>query len=204
MSIRHGLLALLEAGPRHGSRLRAEFEEHTGGAWPLSIGLVCSTLGLLERDGLVAREGVDEAGRVTYALTEAGRGELWSWYTRPVERAGPPREELALKLVLSVAAPGVDVREVVDVQRRHLSEALHGYVRQRAEILAGRPERPEEVARLLVLEQLICDAEAESRWLEHCAARLLRLRPPQEHGRLPHDADSARTVDHLPQGAPRR
>ncbi|WP_306184665.1 PadR family transcriptional regulator [Streptomyces sp. MK5] len=204
MSLRHGLLALLEAGPRHGSQLRAVFEEHTGGAWPLSLGRVCTTLGLLERDGLVAREGVDGAGRVTYALTRAGRTELRSWYARPMELAGPPREELALKLVLADAAPEVEVREVVDVQRRHVSEALHDYVRQRAELLARRPGRPGEVARLLVLEQLICHAEAESRWLEHCAARLLRLHPPQEPGRPARNADGAHTVDHLPQGAPRR
>ncbi|MFI2641508.1 PadR family transcriptional regulator [Streptomyces sp. NPDC018610] len=175
MSIRHGLLALLEAGPRNGSRLRADFEARTGAAWPLDPGRVCVALGCLERDGWVARQGVDEAGRVMYALTAAGRAELRSWYVRPVPRTGPPRDELAVKLVLAVTAPGVDVREVVDVQRRHASEALQDYVRQRAEVLAEGPGRPEEVARLLVLEQRICHAEAESRWLDHCAARLLRL-----------------------------
>lgn len=195
MWIRHGLLALLEAGPRHGSRLRTEFEERTGAAWPLSLGRVRSALGHLERDGLVVREGVDGAGRVRYALTEAGRTELRAWYARPVERAGPPREELALKLVLAVAAPGVDVREVVDAQRRYVSEALHDYVRQRAEVLAIPPARPEEVARLLLLEQLICHAEAESRWLEHCAVRLPRLHPPGS-------ADGAEAVDRPPRGAP--
>ncbi|MFF8591768.1 PadR family transcriptional regulator [Streptomyces sp. NPDC015220] len=179
MSIRHGLLALLEAGPRHGSWIRTEFEARTGAAWPLDPGRVSATLGGLERDGLVAREGVDAAGRVMYALTEEGRAELRAWFVRPVERTAPPRDELAVKLVLAVAAPGVDVREVVEAQRRHVSGALQDYVRQRAEVLAARPGRPEEVARLLVLEQRICHAEAESRWLDHCAARLLRLHLPE-------------------------
>ncbi|EPD56133.1 PadR family transcriptional regulator [Streptomyces sp. HGB0020] len=176
MSIRHGLLALLEQGPRYGSRLRTEFEERTGGSWPLNIGQVYTTLGRLERDGMVVHNGEDEAGRALYALTRTGRTELQDWFTRPVERTSPPRDELAIKLALAVGAPAVDVRRVVEAQRRHVADALHVYVRQRARALAGTPGHPDEVARLLVLEQLICHAEAEIRWLDHCEARLLRLR----------------------------
>ncbi|MFJ2718775.1 PadR family transcriptional regulator [Streptomyces sp. NPDC087437] len=179
MAIRHGLLALLADGPRHGSRLRAEFEARTGAVRPLHIGRVCAALGRLEHEGLVTREGVDGAGRVVYALAQAGRAELRAWYARPVERTDPPCDELAIKLVLAVAAPGVDVREVVEVQRRHVSESLHDYVRRRAEVLAGSLRGPGEVARLLVVERLICCAEAESRWLDHCEARLLRLDLPR-------------------------
>jgi len=179
MSIRHGLLVLLERGPRYGSRLRTEFEARTGGTWPLNIGQVYTTLGRLERDGMVAQDGEDAAGRVLYSLTEAGRAELRAWFARPVERAGPPRDELAIKLALAVGAPGVDVRKVVEAQRRHVAEALHEYVRQRAQALAEAPGHPDEVARLLVLEQLICHAEAEIRWLDHCEARLLRLTGPR-------------------------
>ncbi|MGX4691045.1 PadR family transcriptional regulator [Streptomyces sp. JNUCC 63] len=175
MSIHHGLLALLEDGPRHGSRLRTEFAARTGSARPPGIGRVCAALGRLERDGMVAHEGVDEAGRVLYALTEAGRAELRAWYARPVERAGPPRDELAIKLVLAVGTPGVDVRQILEAQRRRVSETLHDYVRQRAEALSHHPESPDEVARLLLLEQQVCHAEAEARWLDHCEARLLRL-----------------------------
>ncbi|MEV0174364.1 PadR family transcriptional regulator [Streptomyces sp. NPDC050803] len=175
MSIRHGLLALLERGPRYGSRLRTEFEARTGGAWPLNIGQVYTTLGRLERDGMVAQEGVDAAGRTLYALTGTGREELRDWFARPVERADPPRDELAIKLVLALATPGVDVREVVEAQRRHVTEALHDHVRRRAEALARAHEDPDGMARLLVLEQLVFHAEAEVRWLDHCATRLLRL-----------------------------
>ncbi|MBT2673609.1 PadR family transcriptional regulator [Streptomyces sp. SD31] len=175
MSIRHGLLALLEPGPRYGTRLRTEFEARTGGTWPLNIGQVHTTLGLLERDGMVVQDGVDEAGRVLYALTGAGRAELRAWFARPVERASPPRDELAIKLVMAAGAPGVDVREVVGAQRRHVAQALHDCVRRRAESLARAHEHPDEMARLLVLEQLVFHAEAESRWLDICEARLLRL-----------------------------
>ena len=60
MSIRQGLLALLEEGPRYGYQLRAEFEARTGATWPLNVGQVYSTLARLERAGLVAP--LDAAG----------------------------------------------------------------------------------------------------------------------------------------------
>ncbi len=40
MSVKHGLLALLERGPMHGYQLRVAFEESTGGTWPLNAGQV--------------------------------------------------------------------------------------------------------------------------------------------------------------------
>ncbi|MEU3253050.1 PadR family transcriptional regulator [Streptomyces sp. NPDC006997] len=175
MSIRHGLLALLEPGPRYGSQLRTEFETRTAESWPLNIGQVYTTLGRLERDGMVVQKGVDEARRVRYALTDAGRAELRAWYTRPVQRATPPRDELAIKLVMAAGTPGVDVRQIVRTQRRHVAGALQACLGERARALAvAESGNPEAVARLLVLEQRVCHAEAELRWLDHCETRLLR------------------------------
>ncbi|MFS8200255.1 PadR family transcriptional regulator [Streptomyces sp. CWNU-52B] len=175
MSIRHGLLALLERGPRYGSRLRTEFEARTGSAWPLNIGQVYTTLARLERDGLVVQQGTDDAGHVLYALTDDGRTELRTWLIRPVERSNPPRDELAIKLAMAVGVPGADVRAIVEAQRRYLAEAVHTYTRLRARALAAGPAHRDEVAQLLVLEHLIFRTEAEIRWLDHCEARLLRL-----------------------------
>ncbi|OIJ69542.1 PadR family transcriptional regulator [Streptomyces mangrovisoli] len=175
MSTRHGLLALLEQGPRPGSRLRSDFAARTGGLWPLTAGQVNTALVRLERDGMVVQQAADEAGRALYALTDTGRAELYDWFGRSVERSGPLRDGLVIKLVLAVTAAGADVREVVEAQRRHVSQALQDRLRQRAQVLAALSGRPEEMARLLVLEQLVCRAEADLRWLDHCEARVLRL-----------------------------
>ena len=64
MTVRNALLALLEQGPLYGYQLRSEFEERTGGTWPLNVGQVYTTLARLERDGLV--EGT---GRTTTAMS---------------------------------------------------------------------------------------------------------------------------------------
>ena len=76
MSIRQGLLALLEQGPMYGYQLRAEFESRTGATWPLNVGQVYTTLGRLERDGLVEPAGDDGEGHAVYRITDGrpGRG----------------------------------------------------------------------------------------------------------------------------------
>lgn len=184
MSIRHGLLALLERGPRYGSQLRSEFESRTGSTWPLNVGQVYTTLARLERDGLVAPDGEDAAGHTLYAITDDGRTELREWYERPVDRTNPPRDELSIKLAMAVGAPGVDIRAVIQSQRRATIKAMQDYTRLKATALAavesGQARERDDLAWLLVLEQLIFQTEAEARWLDHCESRLVRLSLPAD------------------------
>ncbi|WP_435187506.1 PadR family transcriptional regulator [Streptomyces sp. bgisy126] len=179
MSIRHGLLALLERGPRYGSQLRTEFESRTGSTWPLNVGQVYTTLNRLERDGMVAQGGEDEAGHTLYAITDSGRAELRTWFEKPVDRTSPARDELAIKLAMAVGAPSVDIRDVIQSQRRHTVQAMQDYTRLKAQALlaveGGGSRERDDVAWLLVLEQLIFQTEAEARWLDHCESRLIRL-----------------------------
>ncbi|MFJ3218539.1 PadR family transcriptional regulator [Kitasatospora sp. NPDC086801] len=178
MSIRHGLLALLDQGPRYGYQLRTEFEARTGATWPLNVGQVYTTLSRLERDGLVEPAGEDEEGHQFYAVTDQGRTELRAWFDTPVPRTNPPRDELAIKLAMAVTVPGVDVSAVVQGQRRHSIKALQDYTRLKGRALSGEP-RPgaapsasNDLAWLLVLDQMIFQTEAEIRWLDHCETRL--------------------------------
>ncbi|MEV6394999.1 PadR family transcriptional regulator [Streptomyces sp. NPDC051907] len=189
MSIRHGLLALLEHGPRYGSQLRTEFESRTGATWPLNVGQVYTTLNRLERDGMVAQSGEDDAGHALYVITESGRTELKSWFETPVDRTSPPRDELSIKLAMAVGAPGVDIRNVIQSQRHHTVKAMQDYTRLKAQALAaiesGGSQERDDVAWLLVLEQLIFQTEAEARWLDHCEVRLIRLSAAAERGAGP-------------------
>lgn len=176
MSVRNALLALLEQGPRYGYQLRAEFEHHTGGTWPLNVGQVYTTLARLERDGLVEGRGEDGEGHVVYVVTDAGRQEVTEWFTSPVARTQPPRDELAIKLALAVTVPGVDVGAVIQQQRSATMTALQDYTRlkRRAADPASGSDDTAELAWGLVLDSLVFNAEAEIRWLDHCEARLRR------------------------------
>ena len=101
MSIKHGLLALLERGPMYGYQLRAAFEESTGGTWPLNIGQVYTTLGRLERDDSCARcrSTTGGSGRTRSPTPAAPSSRMW--FATPVSHADRPRDELAIKLALA-------------------------------------------------------------------------------------------------------
>ncbi|MFI7130662.1 PadR family transcriptional regulator [Nonomuraea sp. NPDC050153] len=169
MSIRHGLLALLSRGPRHGYQLRVEFEASTGATWPLNIGQVYTTLARMERDGFVEPGESDEQGRVVYTLTADGRAELARWFSTPIVPSDRPRDELVIKLAMAVEAKEVDVAEVIRRQRTATMRALQQLTRAKRAATGG-------VAQRLVLDSMIFRAEAEQRWLDHCEAVLKEKR----------------------------
>jgi DNA-binding PadR family transcriptional regulator len=175
MSVKHGLLALLERGSRYGYQLRAEFEQTTGGTWPLNIGQVYTTLSRLERDGLVRALPESDGGQRPYEITGEGRLELTLWFATPISQADRPRDELAIKLALALTTPGVDVRAVLQTQRTATMRTLQEYTR----LKAGDPD-PRDLAWRLVLDAMIFRAEAEVRWLDHCETSLTRFSPAAE------------------------
>src|SRR5690242_17506678 len=170
MSVRQAMLALLGEQPMYGAQLRAEFERRTGGTWPLNVGQVYTTLSRLERDGLVSVTGADDDGHVMYDATPAGHEEAAAWFTTPVGRSQPPRDELAIKLALAVTVPGVDVGTVIQQQRTATMSALQDYTRLKRR--GGGAD--DDLAWSLVLDSLVFAAEAEIRWLDHCEARVRR------------------------------
>ncbi|WP_109506794.1 PadR family transcriptional regulator [Nocardioides speluncae] len=194
MSVRQALLALLEQGPMYGYQLRAEFERRTGSTWPLNVGQVYTTLARLERDGLVEGTGTDDEGHVIYRVTEAGEDEVAAWFTTPVSRSHPPRDELAIKLALAVTVPGVDVGAVIQGQRTATMAALQDYTRLKRTgraALPGAATDPADLAWSLVLDSLVFAAEAEIRWLDHCEARLRRVAATRDDVRRPGEAPAA-------------
>jgi DNA-binding PadR family transcriptional regulator len=168
VSVRHSLLALLSAGPMYGYGLKTEFEAATGDVWPLNVGQVYTTLGRLERDGLVAAEA-DTDGQKVYELTEAGQDELRRWFETPVQREVTPRQELVIKLVFAMRSGVADVAAIVQRQRVATVRALQDLTR-----LKATAESSGDMAWLLMLDALVFQAEAEARWLDLCQARLAR------------------------------
>src|SRR3954451_13856506 len=167
MSVKLGLLALLDEQPMYGYQLHSTFKERTGDTWPLNIGQVYTTLSRLERDGLVEAAGDDGDGHQIYALTDDGRTELDRWFATPVARADRPRDELAIKLAVAISVSDVDVREVLQTQRTATLRDLQDLTRPKGDV----PD--DALAYLLALDALIFQAEAEARWLDSCEERLI-------------------------------
>jgi DNA-binding PadR family transcriptional regulator len=82
----------------HGYEMIQELEARSGGVWRPSAGSIYPTLQLLEDQGLVKSEEVEDRRR--YSLTDAGRAEAEN-------RQGPPPWEVAG----GAGAPGGQLRE---------------------------------------------------------------------------------------------
>lgn len=181
MSIREGLLALLTQEPKYGYQLKSEFEEHTGGVWPLNVGQVYTTLDRLQRDELVSPGVADAEGRNAFAITKAGRKEVTAWFTTAHYDSAPPRDELMIKVLLAIVTPGVDPHGVIDAQRAGLMTVLRGHRRklQQAQAAGGTSDvfettetQAERLTAVLLFDALITRVEAELRWLDVCDERL--------------------------------
>jgi DNA-binding PadR family transcriptional regulator len=168
MSVRHALLALLSEGAKYGLQLRQEFEARTGEVWPLNVGQVYTTLQRLERDGLVASDDADGEGRQRrFRITSAGGDELRAWLRAPQDPA-PPRAELVIKVLVAWQVPGVDVRDVIQLHRRHLVESMQTYTRLKADA------REDDVGLALVVDAELFRLEGVVRWLDAADSRLSR------------------------------
>ncbi len=167
MSIKFAILAMLDEQPRHGYELKTEFDRRTNGTWPLNVGQVYTTLDRLERDRLVLRGAEDGEGRVDYYITETGRKQVREWFVTPVSTA-PPRDELAIKIAFAATTPGIDVSEMIQVQRRETMRALQNH-RQ-----ARRTVDEDDLAGQLMLDSFVFSAEAQIRWLDNCETAVLR------------------------------
>jgi DNA-binding PadR family transcriptional regulator len=172
MSFPHALLALLSEGPKYGLRLQTEFESRTGEVWPLNVGQVYTTLQRLERDGLVETDDEGERSRKRYRITSDGARELAGWLRTPPELVPPPRDELLIKVLVALQIPSIDIREILQVHRRHVIEVMQRYTRIKAEAAQ------DDVPLALVADAELFRLEAIVRWLDAADVRLKQRTPP--------------------------
>jgi DNA-binding PadR family transcriptional regulator len=171
MPVRHALLGLLSQRPRHGYDLHAAFEAMVGGgaSWDVKPAQIYATLARLAKDGLVAEEGVEQAGgpeKRIFGITPPGRRALADWLNTGVGREDH-KDEFYVKLMLSLLTAEVTPGRVVQAQRGRLYQDLHRLTVQRNQC---DPQR--ELARLLLYDKAIMHLEADLRWLDMVEARL--------------------------------
>jgi len=173
MSVQMSLLAILADGPSYGLQLKNEFEGRTGSIWTLNVGQVYTTLSRLERDGLVEQHEGDE-GEKLYSITDKGRRRLRYWFENPTENGTPTRDEIVLKLVMSLDSQAVDSRNVLQAERKAAVRALQEYT------LLKRNADESDLGWYFLLDSLIFKTEARVRWLDACEERLKRKGAPRK------------------------
>jgi len=158
MTVRGVLLSLLADGDRHGYQLKLDFEERTGGLWPLNVGQVYTTLDRMVRDDAITERGKGEGEQRLFGITETGRRELKEWLnTTPLDTASP-RDDFVMKILTAVSIGGRDALDIIDSHRAALLVSLQQSRRR------GIPSLAEDA--------LLGRVEADIRWLDRCEAQI--------------------------------
>lgn len=166
----YALLGLLARQPRHGYDLKNAIEQALGGHREINFGQIYTTLGRLERDGLVtaAAEAEDGRGKKTYQITPQGQAELESWLNQTVEKAEPFRDEFLVKLIVRHLAGYGDTLITITRQRQ-------AYLQQLRNLTALATQKHDDPFASLLIEGAMLHLQADLRWLDICDERLENL-----------------------------
>jgi len=166
MATNEVVLALLRKGPAHGYDLKRDHDAWFPDARPMAFGQVYATLGRLEKSGLVevVETRVDGGPeRTVYSLSERGEAQLRDWLAEPAEAAASSTDEIVRKTIAALRT-GDDPGEFLARQR-----AAH--LRRMRELTVEAPER--DPGARLARDHLVAHLDADLRWLETAAARLV-------------------------------
>jgi DNA-binding PadR family transcriptional regulator len=165
MSVPLTMLGLLDREPSHGYDLKRDYDAYFGRGKPIPFGQVYATLSRLARDGK-ATAGESEPGggpdRKRYAITPAGRLEVETWLTEPVEPEPHLQTVLFAKVVLALML-GRPAADYLDTQRRsHLQR-----MRELTEL-----KQTGSLVDALLADHGLFHLEADLRWIDTTEARL--------------------------------
>lgn len=144
---KYALLGVLSIGPMSGYEIKKTIETSLSNFWSESYGQIYPILRSLVSEGLATsythmQEG--KPNRHVYTITEAGREELRSWLSRPIEH-DVGRVEILLKLFFGSQLPASEnvrkVEEFRELQQRLLAkyEGIEQWLRTSQ---AGHPAQP--------------------------------------------------------------
>jgi len=147
LSLKFGVLGLLQEEPLHGYEVKNRFEAMLGGTWDVNIGQIYTTLQRLERDGLIRPVGGrGDRGKLLYELLPEGQQALNQWLAEPDSRPQQLHEEIYVKLLLATRIANGDLQPMLARQKRTYLQRLRDL--NRLEERARRDGRI-DLARLL-------------------------------------------------------
>jgi PadR family transcriptional regulator AphA len=179
MSLRHGILGLLNYGPTGGYDTLKSFKGSLGNFWTAQPSQLYRELEKLAAAGLIRDAGKLQRGhliKTVYEITESGRQELARWLAeRPGELSGVLKNAFLIKLFFQAVLGKEALREMLEVTKAHSqakAEELRSTVRETAQKYASSVSPLDAFCWLSTLEYGIAHFEMESRWAE---ARLAEL-----------------------------
>lgn len=131
MSLRHGILGLLNRVPMTGYKLKKLFDKTLNNVWTASLSQIYRELVALEKDGLVisqVQEQDDRPDKKVYTITPSGKQSFQAWLMKTPEAfISPKRDEFMLRLFFGAGMGAAHVKEQLALfvkDRQRAIEAL--------------------------------------------------------------------------------
>ncbi|CAB1250764.1 PadR family transcriptional regulator [Ruminococcaceae bacterium BL-6] len=127
MSLKHGLLGLLNYGPMTGYELDRAFRDSLDFFWHAQTSQIYRELNAMERLGWLKSEIVvqtDRPNKRRYSITGPGRSELQSWLKESIpDSEFRVRSEFLMKLFFSGERSGAETVEMLKNYRKRCEDA---------------------------------------------------------------------------------
>lgn len=177
MTIKYGVLALLDRQPMHGYELKEELQAEIGSHYEINFGTLYRHLERLLKDECVECRVVPQPrfpDRKVYSITDKGRQVWVDWLLEPIAGGSVLKNDFYVKLVLSFASP-VNPRDLIDGQRQADLRLMQSLTKLR---LSADPAL--QIRWTLLLDAAIFQTEARLKWLEVCRESLSQARCADE------------------------
>ncbi len=167
------ILALLAEKPAHGYELKQAYDDLFGAIQaPLNAGQIYTTLGRLEKDGLVEQYEVveqnDRPNKKMYQITVDGIQHVTAWLVETVQ--GPYlKDEFFSKMMLAYQTGIMDAHELIRRQRQTYLQNL-----KQLNEMALQCQNSADKTSYLLIEGAIYHVEADLKWLDVCEIQLDR------------------------------
>lgn len=174
MSVKYAMLGILAEKDLHGYEIKSSFDEKVGEFWSLNYGQIYTTLDRLEKDELVThdRQFQDRRpDRKIYSITGKGRKELNEWLAEPVSKVRALRDEFFIKLVFMDRHDPGPILELIEKQKALYLKQMNRLTQQKLS-LKKKAEKNDQLLTELLVDAGLFHAEADIRWLTHCASKI--------------------------------
>lgn len=172
MTTGHVLLGLLTRGQQHGYELKRAHDAAFPSARPIAAGQVYAALSRAEARGWARAVAVEREGgpdRTVYELTPEGRDELARWTSTTESPERLVAHPLATRATVAMLAVGPEAaRDLLDRQRVAVVDRMR-------ELTAHKTHPGLSLAELLATDHAIAHLDADVRWLDAAALRVVDL-----------------------------
>lgn len=179
MSLKHGILGLLNYGPMSGYELSKAFDQSLNFFWSAQMSQVYRELETMRKGGWIKIEEETQHGRrvtTIFAITEAGREELLHWLQEPLVGEERGRSPFLLRLFFSSMSGAASTRALVLACKQRAEASVQALRETIVKVIPERQRAVEDDLAALCWSEAaefgLAHFEAQARWAEACLARL--------------------------------